>query len=196
MIRNFETPSGATSLTSDEFEGLKISHITSRAELDRWEQENINVAMDWLSHRRKEDVLTEHFIRKLHQKMFSKVWKWVGRLRCSDKNIGVHWRDVSAELRKLFDDTRYWMHNRIFSEDEIAVRFHHRLVWIHIFTNGNGRHARLVTDILVGEVLQKEPFTWGGSRLSVTSEIRDLYISALRDADEHHYDALLKFVRS
>lgn len=196
MMENFEMPSGATPLTPDELEGLLIRHITTRAELDRWEQENINEAMDWIVRRQKKDILTEHFIKTLHRKMFGKVWKWAGKFRSSDKNIGIYWAGIPAELRKLSDDVRYWIDNRIFPEDEISVRFHHRLVWKHLFSNGNGRHARLATDILVKEVFQQEPFTWGGGKIVITSEIRDLYIRALREADENNYALLLNFVRS
>lgn len=196
MTRTFEIPPDATPLSPEESDGLILKHLTTRAELDRWEQENISEAMDWLSRRRKTDVLTEGFIRRLHQKMFGRVWKWAGRFRSSDKNIGVYWAHIPAELKKLLDDTQYWIDHQTFSEEEIAARFHHHLVRIHLFSNGNGRHARLAADVLMKEVFGKKPFTWGGGRLSVTGDIRGLYIKALRAADENDYTALLDFVRS
>lgn len=141
-MSHFEYPEGATPLDPDEMEGLKLSHITTRGELDRWEQENINDAMDWLQRRRKSDVLNETFVLKLHIQMFGKLWNWGGKYRQSGKNIGVDRTTISVELRKLLGDVHYWIENDTYGSDEIAARFHHRLVAIHLFPNGNGRHAR------------------------------------------------------
>ena len=194
-MEQFEYPIGATPIDPDEMEGLKLGHITTRDELNRFEQSNINDALQWLSSRRRSDVLTEKFIKTLHQKMFGKVWKWAGVFRKSAKNIGVDWHKISEELHTLLGDVRYWIENKTYSEDEIAARFHHRLVWIHSFPNGNGRHARLMTDVLLKEVLNKEPFTWNIERITSEDEIRGLYLQALRAADNLNYSALLNFLR-
>lgn len=196
MMNQFEYPSGATPIDPDELEGLKIKHITTRAELNRFEQDNINDALQWLISRRKGDILTEKFVKKLHQKMFCKVWKWAGTFRKSGKNIGVEWQNISTELYTLLEDVRYWIDHKTYLEDEVAVRFHHKLVWIHLFANGNGRHARLMTDVLLKEVLNQQPFTWNISRVDVEEDVRNLYLKALRLADKHDYSALLDFVRA
>ncbi|MFC1510062.1 mobile mystery protein B [Candidatus Omnitrophota bacterium] len=194
-MNNFETPFSATPIEADDMEGLKLKHISMRGELDRWEHENISEAMNWLVHRRKKDILTEEFIKKLHQKMFGKVWKWAGKFRRSDKNIGVAWHNISMELRILLDDVKCWIEHKTYSQDEIAVRFHHRLVWMHLFPNGNGRHARLMTDILLKELFHREPFTWNKGSIDAVSETRKLYIQALKHADQNDYTYLLSFVR-
>ena len=194
-MTEFKYPSGATPIDPDEMEGLKIKHITTREELNRFEQDNINEALQWLENRRKSNILTEKFVRVLHQKMFGKVWKWAGTFRKSGKNIGVDWHKISTELHTLLQDVRYWIDHKTYPDDEIAVRFHHRLVWIHLFANGNGRHARLMTDVLLKEVLKQNPFTWNISRINVEDEVRSLYLKALRQADNHDYSALLDFVR-
>ncbi len=195
-MNNFEYPSGATPLDPNEMEGLKLGHITTREELNRFEQDNINEALQWLGRRRKGDILTEKFVKTLHQKMFGKVWKWAGTFRKSGKNIGVDWPQISTQVHTLLQDVRYWIEHKTYSEDEIAVRFHHRLVWIHLFANGNGRHGRLMTDILIKEVLKQKPFSWNISNIDVEDKVRDLYLKALRQADSHDYSALLDFVRA
>lgn len=191
----FDDPAGATPLDPDEMEGLRIGHIATREELNRFEQDNINDALQWLGSRRKRDVLTEQFIKTLHEKMFGKVWKWAGSFRKTGKNIGVDWPQIPAQLHTLLQDVRYWMDHKTYAEDEIAVRFHHRLVWIHLFANGNGRHARLMTDIFLTELLRQKPFTWDISSVDTQDQIRDAYITALKQADLHNYTPLLKFVR-
>lgn len=196
-MQRFDNPEGATMLDPDELDGLKLKHITTRAELDRWEQENIADALDWLSRRKKStNILTENFIKKLHIKMLNKVWSWAGTFRRSGKNIGVDWSTIPIELRYLLDDVQYWIENSTYSQDEIAARFHHRLVYIHLFPNGNGRHARLMADTLLTDVLNKEPFSWGDANLNKDGDVRRQYIDALRAADNQKYDLLLNFVRS
>lgn len=195
-MAQFEYPSGATPIAPEEMEGLKIRHITTRGELNRFEQDNINDALQWLASRRKGDILTAKFVKTLHQKMFGKVWKWAGSFRQSGKNIGVDWHKISIEVHTLLKDVRYWIDHKTYPDDEIAVRFHHRLVWIHLFANGNGRHARLITDVLLKEVFKQKPFTWNISRINVEDEVRDLYLKALRQADNHDYSALLDFIRA
>ena len=189
-------PEGATPINADEIEGLLLTHITTRAELDRWEQDNINEALTWIEERKPKDVLNESFMKLLHSKMFCNVWKWAGTFRQSEKSIGVSWYRISIELRKLCDDIKYWIENKTFSEDEIAARFHHRLVSIHLFPNGNGRHARLIADVLLENILRRPPFTWGNANLVKSSDDRKRYIESLIAADGGEYKHLLEFVRS
>lgn len=188
-------PPGATPLSPEELDGIKLKHISTRSELDRWEHENIQDALLWLTKRRKGEVLSEEFICRLHEKMFSKVWKWAGHFRRTEKNIGVPWVKIPVELRKLLDDTKTWIEFESYGPDEIAYRFHHRLVWIHLFPNGNGRHSRLMADIILTELLKQPPFSWGGEDLAHTSQIRAKYIQALREADDYNYSLLEEFVR-
>jgi Fic-DOC domain mobile mystery protein B len=189
-------PEGPTPINPDEADGLLLTHITTRAELDRWEQDNINEALAWVEKRKPKNILNEPFMKMLHARMFCNVWKWAGIFRKSDKNIGVPWYSIGIELKKLCDDVKCWIENKNFSDDEIAARFHHRLVSIHLFPNGNGRHARLVTDILLENILNKPPFTWGNANLVKSGNDRKRYIESLIAADRGEYKQLLDFVRS
>ena len=196
-MKQEDLPKGATPLDPDEIDDLKIKTITTCGELDRWEQQNIGEAMDWLDTRKhKSEILNESFVKKLHEKMLSKVWTWAGSFRKTDKNIGVDKYKISIELKTLLDHTKYWIDNDTYESDEIAIRFHHQLVKIHCFPNGNGRHSRLMTEILLTDVLDREPFTWGNGNLSVEGGVRDTYINALHSADNNEYEPLMEFVRS
>jgi Fic-DOC domain mobile mystery protein B len=192
----FDYPEGATPLDPNELEGLLLTHITTRSELDRWEQDNINEALAWLEQRKPKDILNESFMKQLHKRMFGNVWKWAGDLRKTEKNLGVPFYQISIDVKKLCDDVEYWIKNKTFSEDEIAARFHHRLVSIHLFPNGNGRHARLIADILLENVLNKPPFTWGSGNLAAAGLDRKKYIESLVTADREDYELLMDFVRS
>lgn len=193
-------PGGATPIDPDETEGLLQPHVTTRAELDELEEANIQIALDWAMRRaitggRRVDVLSEDFLYELHRRMLGDVWNWAGEVRRSEKNIGVERHRIRVEVRNLIGDARVWREQQVYGPDEIAVRFHHRLVSIHPFPNGNGRHARLMADLLVMQ-LDRPPFTWGGDRPSTTSELRTTYIEALRKADRGDIGSLLEFARS
>lgn len=192
----FDYPEGATPIDEDEKEGLLIPHISTKEELNELEQRNISDAYSWLDRTRRRDYLSEEFIRKLHEKMFGKVWAWAGDYRRTEKNIGVDWAQIPIQFRQLLNDVRYWIDQETYSPDEIAARFHHRLVLIHLFPNGNGRHARVMTDILLEKVLDQEPFSWGSGSLIEEGDVRTTYIQALRSADAHDYEPLLHLVRS
>jgi Fic-DOC domain mobile mystery protein B len=192
----FDYPEGATPLDPDEAQGLLLSHITSRNELDRWEQENISEAEAWAFRRMPRVILTEGFIKRLHKRMFGTVWRWAGKKRDTGKNIGVPVWQIDSELHNLCADCSTWIEHNAYPADEIAVRFHHRLTAIHPFPNGNGRHARLMTDILLVHLLSQPRFSWGSGNLVNAGECRKQYIAALRAADRHDYEQLLKFVRS
>lgn len=189
-----EQAGGATPLTQEELDGLIPSYITLRSELNEAEQANILEAEEW-AFARKRDVLSEKFLDGLHKRMFSRVWKWAGTHRRTGKNIGVDAYRIPTELRQLLDDVRFWVENATYSPDEIAAIFHHRLVWIHMYPNGNGRHARLASDVLL-IVLDQERFSWGRVNLVDANETRERYINALHRADSHDYQPLFDFVRS
>jgi len=152
--------------------------------------------MIWARGGDREGVLTEDFLRQLHKRMFGNVWKWAGQYRTSNKNIGVFSELIGTELHKLIDDIRFWIENETFPPDEIAARFHHRLVAIHPFVNGNGRHARLMTDLLLEKQLGRPRFSWGEATLEEEGRARSRYIAALRSADQGDYSLLMQFVRS
>ncbi len=191
----FEQPDpAATPLTEAEKRDLKPAYIATRAELNAAEQENIARGQDWASRRRR-DLLTESFVKSLHRHMFSDVWRWAGRFRTSERNIGIdHW-EIPAALHILLDDAKTWIEHEAYPADEFAVRVHHRLTQIHPFPNGNGRHARLIADLLVVR-LGGERFSWGRGSLREPGELRKRYIAALRAADNHDLEPLLEFARS
>ena len=189
-------PEGATPFDPYDAEGILLTHITTRGELDRWEQDNIVKALTWLDRTKPADILNEQFIKELHRRMFGDVWKWAGHFRRSDKSISGPWFQIATGLKNLCDDTKLWIELLEKSPDEIAVRFHHRVVSIHPFPNGNGRHARLMTDLLLENILKHSRFTWGSEDLSRVGHTRERYIAALKAADEHNYRPLQEFVRT
>lgn len=189
-------PNGATPLDPDEAEGLRLTHISTREELNIFEAENIRAGMEWAWRSRRKDIVSESFMRLLHKKMFGKVWKWAGEFRGSNKNIGVSREGIGIELRYLCDDVNYWTAHETFPPDEIAARFHHRLVAIHPFANGNGRHARMMADLLLEKKLGAKRFSWGGGEITSANDCRRQYIGALQAADRGNYALLLAFVRS
>lgn len=189
-----EQDDASTPLTPEELEGLIPSYITLRSELNEAEQANILDAEEW-SFARKRNVLDERFLDNLHKRMFGRVWRWAGSHRQTCKNIGVDAYRIPQDLRQLLDDCQFWIENGTYKQDEIATRFHHRLVFVHPYPNGNGRHARLATDLLLVAMGQPR-FSWGQANLVDVGETRKAYVAALRAADAHDYAFLLAFVRS
>jgi len=189
---------GQTPLEEDEKEELKIKTISTRGELDEFEQANIEKAIEWSlkSNPSYEKILTVAFIKDVHKKMFSEVWGWAGTFRKTNKNIGVDKYQIEVELTTLMDDCKFWIGNKSFPEDEIAIRFKHRLVKIHPFPNGNGRHARLCADILISKGLRKDIFTWGSKNITTEGETRTDYLNAIYEADKENIKPLLKFART
>jgi len=186
---------GQTPLDADETAQLIPRHIATQGQLNEWEQQNILEALKWLQRGRRPAVLTEAFCRTLHKRMFGKTWRWAGNFRQSDKNIGCDWRQIPLRLRQLLDNTQFWLNGQVFALDELAVRFHHQLVLIHAFPNGNGRHARLMTDCLLHEA-RARPFSWGNGGDMTAGNVRAVYLAALRAADAGDLAPLSGFVRS
>lgn len=193
----FIYPLGSTPLELDEIEKLIPKHIKLQSELNEWEQLNILQANLWLKSQKINliNFTTIRFCKLLHKKMFAKTWRWAGEFRKTNKNIGIDWLQISVSLKILFDDLIYQINHKTYTIDEIAVRFHHRLVYIHAFVNGNGRHARVATDFLL-TILGQNIFSWGRNNLVFQNETRNKYIKALRAADKGDYKSLLSFVRS
>ncbi|PZO00608.1 MAG: mobile mystery protein B [Hyphomicrobiales bacterium] len=198
MTDLFQEPEDATPLDPSERDGLKQSWITHRRDLNEAEQANIVNGAVWARRRRDTSIaslLAEEFTRELHRRMFGNVWAWAGTYRTTPRNIGIEAYRIPLELLSLFDDARFWVDNKTYAPDEIALRLHHRLVWIHPFPNGNGRHARLMADLLI-ERLGGAPFSWGDGGLAEVGALRRAYIDALQAGDRHDIAPLLAFARS
>ena len=184
----------ATPLTPEEREALIPSYITLRRELNEAEQANILEAESWAFGRRR-DVLEERFLKNLHKRMLGKVWRWAGSYRRSERKPGVEaWR-IPQDMGQLIGDCRYWIDHKVYEPDETAARFHHKLVWIRAFPNGNGRHARLAPDLLL-TALGRERFSWGRVNLVDHTATRKAYVAALQAADNYDITHLMAFVRS
>lgn len=189
-----EEPYGATPLTAEEREGLIPSHVTLRSELDELEDQNILGATIWAFERRR-DPVAENFAKNLHRRMFSEVWSWAGEYRKSNKNIGVDKTQILTRLYQTLDNFKYWIANKTYPLSELGIRFHHELVSIHPFPNGNGRWSRLMADILMNHLGGKK-FSWGQSDLRDNDTVRRAYIDALKVADKQNFEPLLRFARS
>jgi Fic-DOC domain mobile mystery protein B len=189
---------GQTPLSEEEFDGLKILSITTREELDEFEQLNIEQAIQWTFGKKvyANDLLSEKFIKDLHKRMYGDVWKWAGSFRNTEKNLGIKSFLISVQLKQLLDRALFWYENNIFTPDEMAVRFKHELVSIHCFANGNGRHSRLMADLIM-EKLYNTPFlTWGSSNLVKANDKRKAYIDAIKMADNLDLNSLILFAKS
>jgi Fic-DOC domain mobile mystery protein B len=190
-----EPDDAATPLTPEEMRHLIPAHIAYRRELNAAEQENIARAQEWAMNGRRRDLMSEKFIGDLHRQMLGDVWRWAGKFRASQRNIGIDYWLIATELRQLLEDAKAWIAYHTYPHDEIAVRLHHRLVQVHAFPNGNGRHARLMADLLVMQ-LGGERFSWGRESLREPGVARARYIEALRVADHHDIALLLAFARA
>lgn len=189
---------GQTPPDPDELAGLIPEHITTQAQLNEWEQANILRGQAWgLRHvKRGRKLLEEAFVRELHRRMFDQTWSWAGTFRNTDKSIGLPWEHIAQKLHQTLGNYQAQVEFKAFSPDELAIRFHRDLVWIHPFPNGNGRHARLMTDLLILQ-LGGERFKWGAkANLAAAGASRDEYIAALKEADKGQFARLLQFARS
>ncbi|MFK5891019.1 MAG: mobile mystery protein B [Flavobacteriaceae bacterium] len=198
MGLNLEYINGQTPLSLDETEGLLIATIATRGELDEFEQQNIEEAIQWALSKslNAKTIFTEQFIKTLHKHMYGQVWAWAGSFRKTNKNIGVDKWEISTALKALLDDALFWIEHNTFTPDEIAVRFKHKLVSIHCFSNGNGRHSRLIADIIIDKIYRQPVFTWGAKNLVKQGDSRTNYIKAIKEADKNNYEPLLQFARS
>ena len=189
---------GQTPLDEDEKEGLKIKTITTQGDLDEFEQLNIEKAVEWTIHAnlKPNKILTEKFVKDLHKRMYGDVWKWAGEFRRTEKNIGIPWIQIGVELKNLLDDTKYWIDKNTYSPEEIAVRFKHRIVSIHCFPNGNGRHSRMIADIIMESIFKKEIFTWHQSNMVKADETRKEYMKSLKEADNGNINPLIEFAKN
>ncbi len=195
MGLRFENGVGQTPINEEELEGLKIRTIIHQGELNEFEQYNIEKALLWLRGQRltMDQVISETFVLKLHDRMFGEVWRWAGKFRNTEKNLGVKSVMIRIALRELINDARFWMINEIYSPEELAIRFKHRLVSIHCFSNGNGRHSRIIADVSIEKLYNRPPFQWGKSDAIEGNSIRMEYLKSLKLADQHQYQPLIAF---
>jgi Fic-DOC domain mobile mystery protein B len=196
-----DQPTGATPLEEDDLAGLRLDWVITRAELDEAESANNLRGRTWAFAARGRSaawLLTPRRLHQLHQRMYGDVWTWAGKPRRRDTNIGVDWMSIPVELQNLCDNVIAQVDdgaNPAYPALELAVRFHHLLVSIHPYPNGNGRHSRLAADLLA-DSLGADPITWGSSSLVAADEVRARYLSALRKADRHDYADLIAFAQS
>lgn len=188
-------PEGATPLDQNELEGLRLPHISTQPQLNAVEQANVEDGLAWLARQKSPDVLSRQFLCKLHERLFGEVWNWAGTYRKTEKNIGVNPLQIEVQTQILLDNARSWLTQSIYKPSEAAMRFHHQLVFIHLFPNGNGRHSRIAADALLEKVLGLKAIDWsGGYDLSTCNNRRTQYIAALRAADQHDFGPLVAFV--
>lgn len=198
MGLDFDYINGQMFLDEEEKDSLLILTIATTGELDEFEQQNIEKAVQWILGRtfKPELFFTEDFVRMLHKRMYADVWAWAGEFRKTNKNIGVDKWKIPSDLKYLLDDAKYWHENNTYTQDEIAVRFKHRIVSIHCFPNGNGRHSRLLADIIIEKIYKQPVFSWGTANLSDEGDTRKSYLKAVKTADTGDYSLLLAFARS
>ena len=189
---------GQTPLDEDEKEGLLIKSITTRGELDEFEQFNIEKAIQWTLGKKWEPeyILSEDFVKELHKRMFKEVWSWAGEFRKTNKNIGVDKYQIGVSLKQLLDDGLYWLENKTYSDEEFAIRFKHRIVIIYCFPNGNGRHSRLIADIIISQIFGIPVFTWNSTNLNKKGGARSNYLTAIRLADNGDIKPLIDFAKA
>jgi Fic-DOC domain mobile mystery protein B len=194
----FASADDATPISADEQPAL-IPSITTRPELNQLERLNITAARTWAMRRTvftRPDLLSDVFARELHRRMFNRVWAWAGRYRTTEKNIGWEAHRLAEGVRNTFDDAQAWFEFSTYPLIEIAVRLHHRLVLIHPWPNGNGRHARLMADIVIAAYRGTE-LTWGAKHdLTSIGDVRRRYIDAVRAADQGDFGPLIAFAQS
>lgn len=173
---------GATPLSPDELVGIRLTWVTTRGQL--LEQEALGLQRVAREHLRRvptlATILDDAWVRRLHRRIFGHVWAWAGSYRRSEKSIGIDWTQVSVGVRNLVEDAAMWFEHE--DADQAAARLHHRLVEIHPFPDGNGRHARMYTDLCL-RAAGAAPFSWGRHRTEPDGDKREAYLTALRTAD-------------
>jgi Fic-DOC domain mobile mystery protein B len=191
VIRFNDLPLGATPL--DDISGLKLNHITTLKELYEAEFQNItqNTGVLLLKPLNLEKLISNQFLFNLHKKMFGDVWEWAGKKRKSNKSVGVDKTLIELEFKKLLDNFFFWKNNNSMDDTEISARLHHKLVQIHPFENGNGRWARLVTNLYLIKS-DKSYIKWPEEELFINGTFRDKYINALKSADLGSYVEMIK----
>ena len=191
-----DQPEGATPV--DDVSGL-LQDITTHGELNDAEGLNIINATDWIEQGRIDDLFTVRFYRTLHTKMYDEVWAWAGALRSQTGEVtqpGSRPEVVGQDLgRVAMESHREWEalndHNHLLP---FVARYHHALVLVHPFNNGNGRWSRLAVDAVIQRLADQPPLTWATDTLVVDSAERKVYIAALQSADAGNFQPLLDYL--
>jgi Fic-DOC domain mobile mystery protein B len=203
MALTFTHAPGATPLRPEEVARLRpeLRSIKTMEQLNELEAANIAECEKWAQTSRLfklPGILATRHIARVHKEMFDDVWLWAGRIRTHDLQnaFASPWHRVRTDLEVLWGDATHWFEREMFAPDDFAVRLHHRLVKVHAFANGNGRHARLVADLVLHRHFAAKRLTWGGAVLGEEGNERQTYISALKYADQGDYRPLLEFCRA
>ncbi len=179
--------------TWDPIEGetpIDLSHlldksIRTREQLNNAEAANIlKPIVKYLGARpsKKLAPFDLNWFKQLHKEMFCDVWSFAGKFRREDLNMGIKWQNVQTELYKLEGDIAFWVENETFETLETAVRIHFQAVYIHPFSNGNGRWSRLLGNIFLKQ--NDHPLVvWPEETIGTESSIRGLYLAAVKKAD-------------
>jgi Fic-DOC domain mobile mystery protein B len=184
-----DVPPGATPLDPDQVAGLLPGHLRDQQELNEWEFANVARGEEWAFGSKHGEILTVDFLLDLHKQMFGDTWAWAGELRTRDVlPIGIARDQIRVALTELLEDVKAQIQYQSTDIAESAARFHHRLVAIHPFPNGNGRFSRTMADLLLVHAGRK-PFEWGAN-LERKGEAREKYIAALQAADRKDYEPL------
>ena len=198
-----ETTSGETPLTEQDLQGLKLPFVKTREQLSVVEAQNILNGKEWAlasSTSRVPGMLSVEYVQELHRRMLGDVWEWAGEIRPTQLQnaFASSVSDIRPHLSMLYQDAvEYWLKDERMPCDELAVRLHHRVVKIHPFRNGNGRHSRLLADVLLEKHFELRPFSWGGNaQLGNSDPNRQSYLAALRAADKGDYGALINLCRA
>ena len=178
----FKDRDGQTPLPYELQKGLKIKTIQTVGELDEYEEDNIAKGLIWLS-KQKTNPCKYDFWLKLHKKLFENVWNWAGKVRTHEL-ANPEFKlphEIWPELYQLEKDLDFWIKGKIFSNQELAARFHERIETIHPFANGNGRFGRIITEQIC-RFHQHEIPLWGRNLQSNPAKRREAYITALTQA--------------
>lgn len=198
MTEFINDPEGATPLSPDDMLGLKHKHIETREQLNELEAANILQGQIWASKLKAptlETIFDRDFVTHLHIELFGDVWDWAGQFRIRELNIGVEPRNILVELHNFLEDAKCWIEFNHFEPLELSARIQHRLVQIHPFVNGNGRHSRIFTDIVRVYLLKERPMKWAEAKLEDMTAERSAYISGLRKADGGDVSEFVEYLR-
>ena len=139
----------------------------------------------------KNQTFSETLVRTLHQLVTKDTEKeWAGRYRESNVIIGgadhtpPDALEVPSQMKNLMD----WLkaNKKSLHVIELAALFHHRLVYIHPFLDGNGRTARLAMNLLLMRA--------GYPLVVILKNDRKKYYRVLSSADKGNPKPLVQFV--
>lgn len=193
-----DDPQGATPLSPDDLLGLKLPHVQTRAQLNEIEAANILQGQNWVSSLKVltlDDIFSRDFVIALHKNLFGDIWQWAGTFRLRELNIGVEPKNIPIDLHNFLEDAKCWLEFKHFSDLELSARIQHKLVQIHPFVNGNGRHARIFTDIVRVFLLNKKPLRWAKAKLEDMTTERAAYIAGLRKADGGDFSEMVDYLK-